>query len=151
MKVSEHTISALGSIISGDGKMSRYRSGPELVTFFNQFGLKDEYLGGFPSRWYYAEEKLREFNGTDKMDAVVLATFDPRNFIGTEHPVEKAIDHINQFLVYDGYEIVPDGRRWKLNKIGGTQIALSHPYFDSTEITHVFIEEQIDKCDKKTD
>lgn len=149
MKVSEHTISSLGSIITGDGGMSPYRSGPQLVTFFNQFGSEEEYGGGFPSRWYYAEEKLREFNDSSKMELIVMASVDPRHFIGTEYAVEKAVDHINQFLEYDEYEIIPQGRRWKLSRIGGAQVTLSHPYYDSTEITHIFIDEQIEKCDKK--
>ncbi len=149
MKVSEHTISSLGSIITGDGSMSPYRSGPQLVTFFNQFGSDEEYGNGFPSRWYYAEEKLREFNDTPNMELIVIASVDPRHFLGTEYKIEKVVDHINQFLEYDGYEIIPDGRRWKLSKIGGAQVALSHPYSDSTEITHIFIDEQIEKCDKK--
>ena len=72
MKISEHTISALGSIITGDGGMARYRSGPELVKFFNQFGLSEEYGQSFPSRWEYAEDKLRELNDTDQMTKIVL-------------------------------------------------------------------------------
>jgi Abortive infection C-terminus len=147
MKVSEHTISSLGSIITGNGSMSPYRSGPQLVTFFNQFGSDEKYGSGFPSRWYYAEEKLRELNDTPNMELIVIASVDPRYFLGTEHKIEKAVDHINQFLEYDGYEIIPDGRRWKLSKIGGAQVALPHPYSDSTEITHIFIDEQIEKCD----
>jgi len=63
MKVSEHTISFLSSIITGDGGIAPYRSGPQLITFFNQFG----------SRWYYAEEKLREFNDSPKMELIVMA------------------------------------------------------------------------------
>ena len=56
MKISDHTISALGSIITGDGGLSPYRSGPQLVTFFNQFGVDEEYGQGFPSQWYYKEK-----------------------------------------------------------------------------------------------
>jgi hypothetical protein len=109
MKISEHTISSLSSIITGDGGIAPYRSGPQLITFFNQFGSEEEYGSGFPSRWYYAEEKLREFNDSPKMELIVMASVDPRHFIGTEYAVEKAVDHINQFLEYDKYEIIPDG------------------------------------------
>ncbi|MBW2573438.1 MAG: hypothetical protein JRD87_09895 [Deltaproteobacteria bacterium] len=73
MKVSEHTISFLSSIITGDGGIAPYRSGPQLITFFNQFGSEEEYGSGFPSRWYYAEEKLREFNDSPKMELIVMA------------------------------------------------------------------------------
>ena len=43
MKLSEQTISALGSVITGDKEYSPYRKGSELVSFFNQFGLNDIY------------------------------------------------------------------------------------------------------------
>ena len=89
MKISEPTISSLSSIITGDGGIAPYRSGPQLVTFFNQFGSEEEYGSGFPSRWYYAEEKLREFNDSSKMELIVMASVDPRHFIGTEYAVEN--------------------------------------------------------------
>lgn len=56
MKISEHAITALQKVITGDplgyGKeaIAPYRSGRELVNFFNQFGANDVYRSGFPSR-----------------------------------------------------------------------------------------------------
>jgi len=38
MKVSERTIKRLAEIITGDKGLSPYRSGPMLVTFFNELG-----------------------------------------------------------------------------------------------------------------
>ena len=57
MKLSENTLSELGKIVTGDTKMSPYRSGPMLVRLFNQFGSNDHYPknGGFPSRWQYLD------------------------------------------------------------------------------------------------
>ena len=46
MKISEHSISAVGSIITGDKKMSPYRTGSDLVNFFNQFGSEDTFCPG---------------------------------------------------------------------------------------------------------
>jgi integrase len=37
MKISERTIKRLGEIITGDKALSPYRSGPKLVSFFNDF------------------------------------------------------------------------------------------------------------------
>lgn len=56
---------------------------------------------------------------------------------------------MNQFLEFDGYELRPVGKRWEICKLGGTQINLTHPYENSVEITHIFIDEQIQKCDRK--
>jgi hypothetical protein len=149
MKISEHTISALGSIITGDGGLSPYRSGPQLVTFFNQFGPEEEYGQGFPSRWYYAEEKLREFNDSSEMERIIITSVDPRHFIGSDYTLENAVDHINQFLEYDEFEITLEGNKLILRNVGKAEVDFSHPYSDSMEITHVFIDEQIEKCDRK--
>ena len=149
MKISEQTISALGSIITGDGGRAPYRTGPQLVAFFNEFGSEGSYGAGFPSRWYYAEEKLREFNDTTTMKKIILTALDPRQFLGKTLDINIAVEHLNQFLEFDDYELRSVGKKWEVYKLGGTQIDLSHPYGDSVEITHIFIDEQIQKCDKK--
>jgi len=149
MKISEQTISALGSIITGDGGCSPYRTGQKLVSFFNEFGSEDTYGSGFPSRRNYAEDKLREFNDTPAMKDIVVAAFDPRHFLEKEHDINSVVKYLNQFLEFDNYELRPTGKRWEVYKLGGTQIDLSHPYENSVEITHIFIDEQIKKCDKK--
>ncbi len=38
MKIALRTIQALGKIITGESNISPYRSGPQLVEFFNQHG-----------------------------------------------------------------------------------------------------------------
>lgn len=61
MKLSERSIKRLAEIITGDKGLSPYRSGPKLVSFFNEFGCDHTYGQGFPSRWMFAEERIREF------------------------------------------------------------------------------------------
>jgi len=41
MKVSARTIGAIGRIVTGDEKISPYRSGPGLVRLFNEYGADD--------------------------------------------------------------------------------------------------------------
>lgn len=149
MKLSEQTISTLGSVITGEGGRSPYRSGPQLVLFFNQFGSEDTYASGFPSRWYYAEEKLREFNDTPTMKDILVAALDPRNFLAKELDINVAVQHLNQFLEFDNYELRLSGKRWDVYKLSGSLIDFSHPYENSVQLTHIFIDEQIKKCDKK--
>lgn len=149
MKISEETISALGSIVTGDSNISPYRTGQQLVTFFNAFGAKDKYANGFPSRWHYAEEKLREFNDSPVMKALIVGAFDPRHFFGTQFNIVAAVKQLNQFLEFDGYELKPVGKKWDVYELHSSQVEISHPYIGSVEITHVFIDEQIQKCDKK--
>lgn len=149
MKLSEQTISALGSVITGDGGRSPYRKGEQLVSFFNQFGSKDTYGSGFPSRWDYTEKKLREFNDTVTMKDILVAALDPRHFFAKELDINIAVEHLNQFLEFDNYELRPSGKKWDVYKLSGSSIELLHPYKKSVELTHIFIDEQIKKCDKK--
>ena len=149
MKLSEQTMSALGSVITGDGGRSPYRTGLQLVSFFNQFGSKDTYGSGFPSRWSYAEEKLREFNDTPTMKDILVSALDPRDFLAKELDINVLVEHLNQFLEFDNYELRLAGKKWSIYKLSSSPIELSHPYANSVELTHIFIDEQIKKCDKK--
>jgi hypothetical protein len=149
MHISEHTISALGRLITGDGEHSSYRTGPELVIFFNQFGAEEEYGQGFPSRWYYAEEKLREFNGGPEIEDIIVAAVDRRHFLGSDHSCEDAVEYLNQYLEFDGFELTAVGRKHRIARLVEADVEVVHPYDGSTAVTHVFIVEQLDKCDKK--
>jgi hypothetical protein len=59
MKLSKRSIKRLGEIITGDKPVSPYRSGPQLVSFFNEFGTNHTYGQGFPSRSMFAEDCIR--------------------------------------------------------------------------------------------
>ena len=82
MKLSERSIKRVAEIITGDKGRSPYRSGPNLVSFFNDFGCDHTYGQGFPSRWMFAEERIREFNGTATLKKIILSALDPRDFMG---------------------------------------------------------------------
>jgi hypothetical protein len=82
MKISERTIKRLGEIITGDKALSPYRSGPKLVTFFNEIGTNHAYGQGVPSRWTFAEDCIRQFNGTPTLKKIILSAVDPRDFMG---------------------------------------------------------------------
>jgi hypothetical protein len=137
VKLSEQTISALSSIITGDGRCSPYRTGPQLVSFFNQFGSEDTYGNGFPSRWYYAEEKLRDLNNTAKMKEVLIAVLDPRSFLAKEFDINVAVEHLNQFLDFDDYELRLSGKKWNVYRLSSSSVELLHPYENSVELTHI--------------
>jgi len=122
LQIAYDTIQAFQKVITGDSleggdPIAPYRSGPELIEFFNQFGEDDEYGQGFPSRWYFAEEKLKKFNGTDQLEDILEGAVDPRHFLGSEYEVSDAIDFLNQFLTYDDLKIVRDGKFYKLYDI----------------------------------
>lgn len=117
MMVADTTISAIARIVTGDSGISPYRSGPQLVTFFNQFGWDDTYGNGFPSRWLYAEEKIGQANDTPKLRQIICQAVDPRHFLNSDFDIEIAVDDLNQYLLYDGYKLAKEKLAYKLVKI----------------------------------
>ena len=148
MTLSEHTISALGAIITGDGEMTPYRSGPELVRFFNQFERTDEYGGGFPSRWYYAEECIRELNADGRGSDVVVAALDRRHFLRGKHDPDPVAEHLNQFLELDGCEVQAYGKKWRVVPLG-EEVDVPSTLIPTGNVTHDFLAEQVRKCTEK--
>ena len=130
MKVSKQSISVLGSVITGEANLSPYRSGRDLVAFFNQFcDVQDKYDGkGFPSRWMYAEEKLRELNDSRQFTNALLAAVDPRHFLDTDWDGGAVVEHLNRFLEYDGYAIRRQGLRWKVIAVAGDTVEVLNPF-----------------------
>ena len=124
-----------------------------LVKLFNQFGSNDFYDkgGGFPSRWVYAEDKLRIINGKAALRHLVNAVFDAREWIGKDLKPEVAAEHINKYFKFDGYELVRDGEHFKVRETGAVAVQFDTPFPQSQEVNHIFIEEQVRKCDKKID
>ncbi|ELC8455654.1 phospholipase D-like domain-containing protein [Clostridium perfringens] len=120
MKLDGFSLDKLVDIINGDERLKKgliYRSGPDLVKFFGEFGFREIYneiFTGFKmSRKKYTLSKLNELNGTKKMEKVILKLVDNRNFIGLEFDYEpvnnsKTIEKINTIIKYDGYEIKLD-------------------------------------------
>jgi hypothetical protein len=159
MKISERTIKRLGEIITGDKALSPYRSGPKLVSFFNDFGTNHTYGDGFPSRWKFAEDCLRQFNATPGLKKIILSALDPRDFMGAtvydkesqqNKPanVQDALTYLNEFLAYDGYEVVPHGKSYDVvDKTRGE--ILVDVKLEPSHLSHAFIMEQIEKCRTK--
>ena len=151
MKIARNTLAELVKIVTGDTKMSPYRGGQLLVRLFNEFGSNDFYEAGFPSRWKYAEEKLLDLNGKPALRQLINVVFDAREWIGKDFSPETAAAHLNKFLKFDGYELVRDGEHFKVRETGAVAVQFDTPFPESQEVNHVFIEEQVRKCDKKID
>lgn len=149
MKLTERTISAIGRIVTGDEKLSPYRSGPQLVKLFNDYGANDVYGQGFPSRWQYAEDKIRSLNGTAAIGSLLCQVLDPREFMDSEHNEGQAVEYINARLRYDGYEVVIDNGLAKIRDLSGVSVACEHPFQGSEKEGHLFIDEQIKKAETK--
>lgn len=130
--------------------LSPYRSGPDLVAFFNVLGEDDTYQwGGAPSRWAYAEDRLRAMNGTDRIIPAIEAAVDPAHFLGTPQDVGEAVAYLNKYLEYEGYQLVRHGKACRLRWNNEALVALETPLDPSRHVNHEFIAEQIEKCDMK--
>jgi hypothetical protein len=159
--LSERAIKRLAEIITGDASLSPYRSGPKLVSFFNHFGLNNVYPsgGGFPSRWAFAEDCIRTLNDEKNIQKIVRAAFDPREFLRVEIfdkatgsnkklNVAEAVEYMNEILDFDGLELVPDGRFFRISRKGVPQVDLS-VNIEMDHLSREFIIEQIEKCRNK--
>jgi hypothetical protein len=151
MNISRNTLAEVVKIVTGDTNMSPYRSGPMLVRLFNEFGSNDFYAPGFPSRWKYAEEKLLPLNGTPTLRRLVNTIFDATEWIGKDVKPEVAAEHLNKYLKFDGFALTRDGEHFKVHETGAVAVQFDTPFPQSQEVNHVFIEEQVRKCDKKID
>nr|WP_254445219.1 MULTISPECIES: abortive infection family protein [unclassified Anabaena] len=83
------------------------------------------------------------------MKNILETAFHPLDFLNGGKDIKSAVDYLNEFLKFDGYQLIAVGNKWKVSQLVDTQIDLLHPYENSVEITHIFIDEQIKKCDRK--
>lgn len=105
MNVSQKTLEKLRNLINEE---TEYRSGSQLVDFFNNLGFKDVYGQGFPSRWFFTDEKLNSINGTADLDKSIGNVFAPINFIGRIEELDDFIKDFNQYLAFDKWQVVRD-------------------------------------------
>jgi hypothetical protein len=156
-QISERTISAIQLVITGNETRSGgvplapYRSGPELFQFFNEFGFNDQYSygGGAPSRWAYADGRIRDLNGTLKVVRVIEDAVDPAHFLGTEFEVVQAVEHLNTYLKFEGYELRKSGARYKLYTLGDRVVHPETVLAPARGANSEFVREQVEKCNHK--
>lgn len=145
MKIDESHIHKLSEIITGDITDTLYRSGPVLVELFNRHcESKDSYAQGFPTRYVYAERKLKELNGTDNLKKLLEEVVDPVLYIDNKSSVQNVVDKINKTIYYDGFELRFSGKRYKVysleNDIKPDALL---------KLNDDYLKEQIEKCDNK--
>lgn len=119
MILSPQTLSTLTDLIN---EKTMYRSGPELVKFFNRLGFNDVYQSGFPSRKTYTADRLERINGTPELDKCIKEVFNPINFIGRYNELDVFIDTLNQYLAYDGWNVYREGTTISFKKSNGVDI-----------------------------
>ena len=122
MILNDTTLESLRDFINGK---TEYRSGPELVKFFNSLGFNDTYYRGFPSRWQYTDEKLNQINGTPEIEKCIKMLFAPQKFIGDFKRLDQLINEFNQYLAFDDWKVLRDGKDIKFTE--ADQIDFTYP------------------------
>lgn len=145
MKLSGRTIKKLALCITWDNELFIYRSGPQLIDFFIDFWWNDSYGAGFPSRWKYAEDKIKEYNWTNIISKIIESSVDIRDFKNSWKNIYDAVDDLNQYLIFDNLELKDINWIFKVYSIGEWIIRADA----ISKLSHQFIEEQIDKCQSK--
>lgn len=105
MLLNDKTLEELRKIINGDGTPD-YRSGPALVTFFNKLGFNDSYGQGFPSRWFYTDEKLQKINGTSDLDKCIRNVFTVIDYVDRISELDAKIELFNRYMAFDKWKVV---------------------------------------------
>jgi len=103
MIISNKTSEKLRDLIN---EVTEYRSGPNLVKFFNALGFNHSYGQGFPSRWKYTDDCLETINGTPRLDKCIKEAFNPINFISRLDELDGYIFDFNQYLAFDKWQVV---------------------------------------------
>ncbi len=142
MKIQQKTIEKLRQLINEE---TEYRSGPNLITFFSDFGFLDSYGQGFPSRWMYTEEKLNILNGTDKIAQCIKKLFSPINFIGKTDILDGLIADFNQYLMFDGYKVSRNNTEIVISKIGADEVRIEPVATEDEFISREFKNISLDK------
>jgi len=113
LELGRPTYEDLARLICGNDAPSPYRSGPQLVEFFNVLGFDHSYGPGFPSRQTYCLDSLKECDNDQLLKAVMIAV-DPRHYLEVEGGAQPAVDFLNKRLHFDDLELVPSGKGYKL-------------------------------------
>ncbi len=113
MILQNKTLEKLRELITHE---TEYRSGPNLVAFFNSLGFNDMYGQGFPSRWVFVDNKLAQINGTPQLDLCIKKLLSPVNFATRLIDLDNIIKGFNQYLIYDEWKIVRENKGIKFIK-----------------------------------
>lgn len=124
MILGKKTLECLREMIN---EKSEYRSGPKLVQFFNDLGFSDSYGQGFPSRWFFTDERLAKINGTAALDQCIRNTFAPVNFIGRVQELDLLIKEFNQYLAFDKWRVVRQEADIGFQKLEKVEIEYGEP------------------------
>lgn len=119
MILSQKSLEKLRMLINED---TEYRSGPQLVRFFNSLGFNDSYGPGFPSRWMYTDDRLERINGSPELDKCIRSVLNPANFIGRIGDLDGHISEFNKYLAFDKWKVARSGAEIQFKKLEKVEV-----------------------------
>lgn len=154
MKLSPYTLTKLADIVCGSLDGWPYRRGVDLVDLFNQYGFRDVYESGFPSRAVFAKERLSQLSGKPEMSDLLCAIADPRNWFDLRQldgaPThDECIAKVNELLAFDKFQLVKEGPGYRVRSLDHTLIEAESIPADLPAASAASIETQIRKCRAK--
>jgi abortive infection Abi-like protein len=75
--------------------------------------------------------------------------FDPREFLDSQFRIDDALEFFNKYLTYEKYEVAIINGYAKVRDLQGVDVDFVHPFKGSLDDKHIFIDEQVSKCDAK--
>lgn len=149
LKIRNKTMKIIAETITGDNEKSIYRSGPKLVDFFNDLGFDDTYGPGFPTRWVFAETKIKEIINQDRFLEFINYSLSAEHYleVQSQFDIDEIIEYWNSYLELDDIKINRNGNKFSLDGLISSKVIVKEKHLEilSTE----FLKEQIDKCEKK--
>ncbi len=111
-----------GSGYSSAPSIGLYLTGYEIVKFFRSLGYDVNSLVG--SRVPFTQDLLDKINhqenGFEKIVRITERLLDPRDYVGHEDKLDNVVNHLNEYLKYDGFELTRIGTTYCLVEAGGT-------------------------------
>jgi len=127
-RYSPQYIDALAECITGGSGWSSapsigiYRSGYEIVSFFRSCGYDVSNIVG--SRVPFTQDLLNQINhkenGFKQITLITQRLLDPRDYVDREDKLGNVVNHLNEYLKYDGFELTRIGTTYRLVEAGGT-------------------------------
>lgn len=123
--ISDEILKRIANLFNGDteDEFYNYKSGPQLVDFFNRyFEYEDVYGQGFPSRWYFTLDKLLYLINNGKIDDFFNVILSKRYVMIEKNIsevdavilIEKIHVALNNYLKTNGFVLIRTNGKFQL-------------------------------------
>ena len=103
MNISLRAIEQLTDIITGNSKVSPYRTEAKLIEFFRHYGDIGDDEPEYWNRAQYAQQKLTKYNGTAILRKIITDAFG--FFDDDDYDPREPAESFNRILARDGYQL----------------------------------------------